>query len=317
MERRRARTRRHRRQLIGVVCVLVLASVAGEAIRVRTAHPVRRPVAQGNRKAGRRVTSTITSTIGSTVAAATEHESPGEGDVFDAPAVAAYLSGTSQDVTAAVYDDITRVTSIYRPGVAEDTASIMKVDILATLLAQCQAQGRELTPAEESLAADMIEESDDDDAQDLWDSEGGARAVGAFDTAAGLTQTDPDAAGYWGLSTTTAADQVQLVRTVAYPNAVLTPASQGYELNLMEHVDAGQTWGVSAGVESGSTVALKNGWLPLDSGGWQVNSIGYIDGLGRDYVIAVLTTDDTEADGINFIQGLSGLIWQELAPSTS
>jgi hypothetical protein len=34
-------------------------------------------------------------------------------------------------------------------------------------------------------------------------------------------------------------------------------------------------------------------------------------------VIAVLTDDDTEADGINFIQGLSGLIWQELAPGAS
>jgi len=34
-------------------------------------------------------------------------------------------------------------------------------------------------------------------------------------------------------------------------------------------------------------------------------------------VIAVLTDDATEAEGINFIQGLSGLIWQELAPSSS
>ena len=134
---------------------------------------------------------------------------------------------------------------------------------------------------------------------------------------AGLIQTDPDAAGYWGTSTTTAADQVQLLRTVAYPNAVLTPASQAYALNLMENVESDQAWGVSAGVGAGSTVALKNGWLPLDSGGWQVNSIGYVDGQGRDYVIAVLTDDDTEAVGINFIQGLSGLIWQELAPSTS
>jgi hypothetical protein len=93
-----------------------------------------------------------------------------------------------------------------------------------------------------------------------------------------------------------------------------TPASQAHELNLMEHVDPGQSWGISAGVAAGSTVALKNGWLPLDSGGWQVNSIGYVDGDGRNYVIAVLTTEDTEADGVNFIQGLSGLIWQELAP---
>jgi hypothetical protein len=38
-------------------------------------------------------------------------------------------------------------------------------------------------------------------------------------------------------------------------------------------------------------------------------------GLARG--VAVLTDDDTEANGIDFIQGLSGLIWQELVPSTS
>jgi hypothetical protein len=85
----------------------------------------------------------------------------------------------------------------------------------------------------------------------------------------------------------------------------------------MENVESDEAWGISAGVEAGSVVALKNGWLPLDAGGWQVNSIGYVDGQGRDYVIAVLTDDATEAEGINFIQGLSGLIWQELAPSSS
>jgi hypothetical protein len=46
------------------------------------------------------------------------------------------------------------------------------------------------------------------------------------------------------LSTTTAADQVQLLRTLAYPNDVLTPASQSYELGLMAHVEADEAWGV-------------------------------------------------------------------------
>jgi hypothetical protein len=312
-ERRRIKKRRHRRQLFGAVCVLVLVGAGGAAIRAGTANPTRRSALQTNRKGSKKHTSTTTSTI----VAATQHESPGTGDLFALPAVAAYLSGTSEDVTAAVYDDVTGVTSLYRPGVAQDTASIMKVDILATLLAQGQAGGQTLSPSDAPIAVNMIEQSDNDDAQDLWDSEGGATAVGTFDTKAGLTQTDPDAAGYWGLSTTTAADQVQLVRTVAYPNTVLTPASQAYELGLMEHVDADQAWGVSAGVTAGATVALKNGWLPLDAGGWQVNSVGYVDGLGRNYVIAVMTTDDTEANGIDFIQGLSGLIWQALAPSTS
>jgi beta-lactamase class A len=107
------------------------------------------------------------------------------------------------------------------------------------------------------------------------------------------------------------------MRVVAYPNDVLTPASRQRGLDLMSHIEPGQAWGVSAGVASNATVALKNGWLPLDGGGWQVNSVGYVDGDGRDYAIAVLTDGATEAGGIGAIQGLSELIWQELAPLRS
>ncbi len=288
---------------------MVLVGVAGGAYALRAAPP-RRPSQQANRRGN--------TTTGSTAVAASQRVSPGDGDLFTLPAVASYLAGTTDGLTAAVYDEVTGVTSLYRPGVAESTASIMKVDILATLLAQGQADGDALSPNDQSLSVDMIEHSDNDDAQDLWDAEGGSRAVSAFDAAAGLTQTDPDEAGYWGLSTTTAADQVQLLRTVAYPNPVLTTGSQNYALNLMTHVEADQAWGVSAGVAPGVTVALKNGWLPLDSGGWQINSIGYVDGAGRDYVIAVLTNANaTEAGGIAAVEGLSGLLWQALAPSGS
>jgi beta-lactamase class A len=105
---------------------------------------------------------------------------------------------------------------------------------------------------------------------------------------------------------------------VAYPNNVLTPASQGYELGLMSNIDPSQDWGVSAGLAPGTAVALKNGWLPNESGIWQVNSIGYVNGDGRDYVIAVLTDgSSSEAAGIATIEGLSTLIWQELAPAAT
>lgn len=84
----------------------------------------------------------------------------------------------------------------------------------------------------------------------------------------------------------------------------------------MTNVDPDQASGVSSGVGAGATIAIKNGWLPLDSGGRQVNSIGAIHGDGRDDVVAVLTDGQaTEADGIDAIEGLSDLIWKELAPS--
>ena len=218
-----------------------LACAAG-AVVLRTPGAAGRSGAQLARKGSKRSTTTPT-----TITAASQRVEPGAGDLFTTPTVAAYMAGTTEDVTAAVYDDATGVTSLYRPGVVQVTASIMKVEILATLLAQGQPRGQALTTAEQPLAVNMIEESDNDDAQALWDTEGGAAAVGVFDTAAGLTQTDPDAAGYWGLSTTTAADQVQLLRTVVYPNQTLTAASQAYELSLMEHVDPDEAWGVSGG----------------------------------------------------------------------
>jgi hypothetical protein len=48
-----------------------------------------------------------------------------------------------------------------------------------------------------------------------------------------------------------------------------------------------------------------------------VNSIGYVNGDGRNYVIAVLTDGATEANGIATIEELSGFIWRELVPSSS
>jgi hypothetical protein len=286
--------------------VVGLVGFVGAALVTRSPGPVRRPAG------GSKSTSTT-----STIVAATQHVVPGRGDLFADPTVATYVADSTENVTAAVYDEVTGHTSLYRPGVAQATASIMKVDILATLLAEDQANGQSLTVVQQGLSGDMIEQSDNGDAQALWDAEGGAAAVSRFDSAAGLTQTDPDAAGYWGLSTTTAADQVQLLRQVAYPNDILTPASRSFELNLMAHVQPDQAWGVTAGVAANATVALKNGWDPLDGGGWQVNSIGYVDGDGRDYVIAVLTDGATEPGGIDAIEGLSQLIWQELAPARS
>ncbi len=85
----------------------------------------------------------------------------------------------------------------------------------------------------------------------------------------------------------------------AYVSWLLTDANRRYGLSLMEHVESGQAWGVSAGVAPGNTVALKNGWLPFyatlplaKAGGYQIDSIGWVRGHGRDYLLAVLTRDN-------------------------
>jgi beta-lactamase class A len=236
------------------------------------------------------------------------------GQVFT-PALTAALAAQPGDISASVLDLSNGALYEYQPGYEGVTASIVKVQILGTLLWEAQQQNRSLTPSEQQLATAMIEDSDDNAATDLFNEVGGPSALASFDHASGLVATTPNAA--WGLTTTTATDQTTLVRSLAECDAVLSASSCAYELGLMEHVTPSQAWGVSAGVPTGVTLALKNGWLPWGNG-WTTNSVGWVDGDGRDYVIAVLTDNvPSEAAGISDIGMVSTAAWAALFPTTT
>jgi beta-lactamase class A len=229
-------------------------------------------------------------------------------DPFRTTPLRTWLHERTGNITAAVYNVKTHRTYFYRPGVEEQTASIVKVEILATLLHQEQDEHESLGEQQREVAQGMIEASDNDDATELWDGEGGAAAVQEFDDSIGMTQTTPNAA--WGLTTTTPRDQLKLLRHVLLPNRTLDAASRDYAEDLMQNVIPFDYWGVSGGVGSHATVALKNGWLPLPAG-WQVNSIGSVKGSGRNYLIAVMTDQDpTEQYGIATIERISATTWR-------
>jgi hypothetical protein len=138
--------------------------------------------------------------------------------------------------------------------------------------------------------------------------------VGAVDRALGLQHTVPGRGGYWGLTRTTAADQVVLMRQVAYGSRLLSGADRAYIRSLMGSVAPAQRWGVSGGVPAGVTVELKNGWLPRATHGWRINSIGHVAGQGRDYVLAILSQDNaTMAGGVRTGEDLSQVVWRTLA----
>ncbi len=229
------------------------------------------------------------------------------------PTLVSALNERSGVISAYVLDLGTGDAYAYRPGQRDITASIVKVEILGTLLREAQAQGRGLNQTEQSLALSMIEDSDNDSATDLWTEEGGAPAVVGFDTTVGMSSTTVSYA--WGLTVTTAADQVALLDHLVEANSVLTAASRAYELGLMEHVTPSQAWGVSAGVAPGVTVALKNGWLPVGAD-WEVNSIGWVDGDGHDYLIAVMSSGNpSEGYGIESISLVAEAAWAALGGS--
>jgi beta-lactamase class A len=220
-----------------------------------------------------------------------------------------------------VYDARTRRTWVLHPELHEYTASIVKVQIMGAALSEAQARNQPLPAAQAELMGPMIEASDNDAATTLLADVGGPSALARFGRAAGMTQTQPSTLAVipgtdlpgWGLTLTTALDQVTLVARFAYPGPVLDDSSRAYGLSLMEHVEAGQDWGVSGGVPAGTTIALKNGWLPVGSSGWQVDSIGWVHGHGRDYVLAVLDSGNrTEAYGIETIESIARSVYRSL-----
>jgi len=240
-----------------------------------------------------------------------------------ATAAAAYVSTRSGVVLAAVYDLRTGQTWRLGQGQPQDEASVVKLDVLETLLAERGRGGTALSASDQALAEQMIEDSDNDAATSLWDEVGGASSIRSFNTQAGLADTAPstcvECPGFpwpgWGLTTTVPSDQLTLLRQLVEPNSLLTTAERNYALSLMENVTPDQRWGVSGGVPAQVTVALKNGWLPLTSADndWQINSVGWISGSGRDYLMAVLSTGNpTEQYGIDTIDQLASMVWNAM-----
>ena len=238
-------------------------------------------------------------------------------------AASSYVAERSGTVTAAVSDVTTGQTWTFGISRPQAEASVVKLNILAALYAQHDTDSGELSASDTSLAREMMEDSDNDAATTLWNEAGGPSRIASFNTSAGLTDTQPSSCVQrpdfpwpgWGLSTTTPADQLTLLRELIKPSTLLTESQRDAALQLMENVTPSQRWGVSGGVPDQATVALKDGWLPLNPSNtdWQVNSVGWISGSGRDYLMAVLTTGNpTEQYGIDTINQLSAQVWQRL-----
>ncbi|MEU4983722.1 serine hydrolase [Streptomyces sp. NPDC021969] len=232
-----------------------------------------------------------------------------DGDARLAAAMASVPVPDGAEVSVAVLDPDSGAGASYGTG-AFDTASIVKVDILAALLLQAQDAGRSLTAAEKTYATAMIENSDNDSASALWRAIGTADGLDAANERFGLTGTEGGDGPLWGLTRTTAADQVALLRQVFVTDgSALSEASRAYVRGLMERIAEGQRWGVSAAADAagstgGSAWALKNGWLRRSTTGlWVVNSIGRVATGGHGCLVAVVSRGSgTQAEGISLTE---------------
>ncbi|WP_406729144.1 serine hydrolase [Streptomyces sp. GD-15H] len=206
-------------------------------------------------------------------------------------------------------DSADREIASYRGDAVFDTASISKVNILAALLLQAQAEGRELTAGERRATEAMIRTSDNDAADLLWRAIGKGEGLDAANERLGLSSTQGGPGFRWGLTRTTAKDQIRLLRSVfaqepaasARSREGLNRASRDCIRELMGDITQGQDWGVSA---AAPRWALKNGWLQRTTTGlWIINSIGQVTVYGHRYLVSVLSSGNASAEaGVSLVE---------------
>ncbi|HSN43005.1 MAG TPA: serine hydrolase [Propionibacteriaceae bacterium] len=177
----------------------------------------------------------------------------------------------------------------YRSTWQNNTASIVKVLLVAGVLRKVRARGRPLTAGEKEMCRLAIVISDNTSASACYRFIGGDAGIRATAKAFGLSGTKP-ATGYgWGRTWTTALDQRKLIAALHGGSAAIHKDDRAYLWNLMGKTDPGQSWGVGIVRSATTAVHMKNGWVPLsDDNLWRVNSIGHVKGDGRDYTLTIL-----------------------------
>ncbi|ROQ31681.1 beta-lactamase family protein [Streptomyces sp. PanSC19] len=180
--------------------------------------------------------------------------------------IAAALKGREGTVSVAVHDPVRGLRCRLADTLAYDSASIAKVLIMQAVLGRAEELGRAPTRLEARRLKAMITRSDNTAATELWEGLSRARLnrvlreAGARDTVLGH-------GNYWGLTRTTARDQLALLAAVSRRDEALS---------LMGQVVHAQAWGVTAGAPRTVKVHLKNGWLPRATHAWRVHSVGIV-----------------------------------------
>ncbi|MER7764894.1 serine hydrolase [Streptomyces sp. NPDC097619] len=231
--------------------------------------------------------------------------------------ITAAMKNRKGSVAVGLYDRKTKTTCSFRTTTSYDSASVVKVTVLATLLWDAKKTNRYLTQREVDLTTAMITKSDNDSTSALWRQLGVTKVKG-FLTAAGMTKTVPGSGGYWGLTQINVQDEQKLLSLLTAKNTVLSDNARAYALKLMNKVVASQRWGTPAGAPSTVKVHVKNGWLPRATNGWRVHSVGAFQGGGNDYYLSVLTQDNASMDyGVATIQGIAKAIHKGLVPTAA
>jgi beta-lactamase class A len=222
-------------------------------------------------------------------------------------------SASVPEFSVAVLDKKTGAKYSFRGTEKYETASVVKVQVLACLLLTAQDDQRDLSSTELALAKRMIRLSDNDATTSLFTRLGKAPAINKCNKRLGLTATT--VSGSWGLTRTTVDDQVKLLAQLVNTKGPLDDDSRDLAHTLMSTVDDEQDWGVPAAAQTGEDFTVKNGWLArsTENNRWIINSVGRITDEDTDVSIAVLSHGHASmSSGITVVEKAAKLTRQYL-----
>jgi hypothetical protein len=142
----------------------------------------------------------------------------------------------------------------YRPDHVEWSASVVKAMLMVAYLDEPSVRGRALTSREMSVLTPMITESDNDAAQEVFDTVGQG-ALKALAGRVGMTHfaTSP----IWGETQITAADQT---RFFLHIDSYIVARHRAYAMSLLAGIVPSQRWGIGEVAPKGWKLYLKGGW---------------------------------------------------------
>jgi hypothetical protein len=185
----------------------------------------------------------------------------------------------------------------YRADHNEWSASVVKAMLLVTYLDLPSVRGRALGPSDTSVLGPMIRASDNNDAQQIFDTvgQGGLQALAHR---VGMTRfaTNP----IWGETSITATDQT---RFFLHIDGYVVARHRSYAMRLLRSIIPSERWGIGE-------LALP-GWKRYFKGGWGYGT-GLLDhqvvlltrGCGRVAIAVLSMFDGSHSYGKETLQGI-------------
>ncbi|PTR26467.1 hypothetical protein C8K36_10539 [Rhodococcus sp. OK519] len=200
------------------------------------------------------------------------------------------------DVTIALLDRRDGHYESFADATPFPTASVAKLFIADDLLFRETTAKLELTDDEHALVARMLENSDDDAANELWNEYGTSDIVLDVVSRYELPDTAVPYDDNWWNTTTTGHDLVDYYAAVLDGRGGLDPTHRDELLGYLHKSSPtaadgyDQTFGLPAGLPGEAGIAVKQGWMCCIDDLWTHVSTGVI-GPGDRYVLVLVSRE--------------------------